>query len=181
MRRKRRAGAKAREMKIKIVTTTWSRELGLELPTPSIMHACLSVRREFRHLLTGLRIRNAGTRESRSHPVPVGPSRRTPRIGVRGSRGHRRRYRPRPATAGSRPRCARGRHVTAAVHPSSSRPGPLIALNTGRLFTAYRHLRWHLRISEGSRCFVAERSWNTRQASYPTCRPLLIVEPSLCL
>lgn len=62
MRRKRRAGAKAREMKI-IVTTTWSRELGLELPTPSIMHACLSVRREFRHLLTGLRIRNAGTRE----------------------------------------------------------------------------------------------------------------------
>ena len=70
MRRKRRAGAKAREMKI-IVTTTWSRELGLELPTPSIMHACLSVRREFRHLLTGLRIRNAGTREpgSQSHPV----------------------------------------------------------------------------------------------------------------
>jgi len=51
-------------MKI-IVTTTWSRELGLELPTPSIMHACLSVRREFRHLLTGLRIRNAGTRRAR--------------------------------------------------------------------------------------------------------------------
>jgi len=175
VRRKRRAGAKAREMKI-IVTTTWSRELGLELPTPSIMHACLSVRREFRHLLTGLRIRNAGTRESRSHPV-AGRRSESAAHGVTGA----------PAAVPStdrdpRPQApARGRHVTAAVHPSSSRPGPLIALNTGRLFTAYRHLRWHLRISEGSRCFVAERSWNTRQASYPTCRPLLIVEPSLCL
>lgn len=135
------------------------------------MHACLSVRREFRHLLTGLRIRNAGTRESRSHPVAG----RRSESAAHGVTGGGTVYRPRPATAGSRPRCARGRHVTAAVHPSSSRPGPLIALNTGRLFTAYRHLRWHLRISEGSRCFVAERSWNTRQASYPTCRPLLIL------
>ena len=167
-------------MKI-IVTTTWSRELGLELPTPSIMHACLSVRREFRHLLTGLRIRNAGSRDQRARLAPsrarrATPDRATPRSPAARAGAHpagRDRYRP---------RCARrGRHVTAAVHPSSSRPGPLIALNTGRLFTAYRHLRWHLRISEGSRCFVAERSWNTRQASYPTCRPLLIVEPSLCL
>lgn len=135
---------------------SWSRELGLELPTPSIMHACLSVRREFRHLLTRLRIRNAGTKEPGSHPV-----------GPRRARLHRR-VGPRARGAGGahpagrdryRPRCARrGRHVTAAVHPSSSRPGPLIALNTGRMFTAYRHLRGHLRISEGSR-------WSRRQAS----------------
>jgi hypothetical protein len=139
---------------------SWSRELGLELPTPSIMHACLSVRREFRHLLTRLRIRNAGTREPGSH-ARSGEARATPphrRVGprarARGAGGAHPAGRDR-----YRPRCARrGRHVTAAVHPSSSRPGPLIALNTGRMFTAYRHLRGHLRISEGSR-------WNRRQAS----------------
>jgi hypothetical protein len=175
VRRKRRAGAKAREMKI-IVTTTWSRELGLELPTPSIMHACLSVRREFRHLLTGLRIRNAGTREPGSQSPPVGE--REARATPRARRSHTA-ARPGAHPAGRdryRPRCARrGRHVTAAVHPSSSRPGPLIALNTGRLFTAYRHLRWQS--PDLGRISVEQ----TTSLSYPTCRPLLIVEPSLCL
>ena len=166
-------------MKI-IVTTTWSRELGLELPTPSIMHACLSVRREFRHLLTGLRIRNAGTREPGSHPVGRGARHPTaephpahrPRAPARTRRGATATARGAPAVAAT--------SQQPSIRPAAV-PGRLIALNTGRLFTAYRHLRWHLRISEGSRCFVAERSWNTRQASYPTCRPLLIVEPSLCL
>jgi len=165
VRRKRRAGAKAREMKI-IVTTTWSRELGLELPTPSIMHACLSVRREFRHLLTGLRIRNAGTREpgSQSHPVGEREARDTASATPRRSQSHTA-HRPRaPArTRRGATATARGAPAVAATsqQPSirpAAVPGRSSRLIPGDCSPHTDISGGSLRISEGSR-------WNRRQAS----------------
>ena len=68
------------------------------------------------------------------------------------------------------------RAAPAATHSSrsaASAPAAAHALNTGiRFVTSYQHFR----ISMYRRAFVE----NTR-ASYPTCRPLLIVKSFLCL